>query len=139
MSGSSLAGWVMAASLVASCGVGSPSTGEPSTGGLPTHKDLNGYPAALLEATLVRDGQCLYAEGLEANGRWLPIWPSGFGLSGDAVMNGSAQIATVGDHVRLGGGEYHESQYDFLRTLMPADVPAACRGGEYWLVGEVVP
>jgi hypothetical protein len=134
VSRSLLAVLVAAVTLIASCGVAS-----PNNGGLPTHNDLNGSPAALLEATLVRDGQCLFAQRADPSGRWLPIWPSGFLLTGDAVMNGSAQVAKVGDSVKLGGGEYHESQYDFLRTLMPADVPAGCRGGEYWLVGQVVP
>lgn len=87
----------------------------------------------------MRDGACLYAQSLDPRSRWLPIWPPGFSLTGDVVMNGGAEVAKVGDPVKLGGGEYHESQYDFLRTLMPADVPTACRGGEYWLVGEVVP
>ena len=53
-------------------------------------------------------------------------------------MDGGSQVARIGDAVKLGGGEYHEAQYDFLRTLMSADVPAACRSAEYWLVGEVV-
>lgn len=106
---------------------------------LPTHNDLDGYPAALLRATLMRDGACLYAQSEEPRGRWLPIWPSGFSLTGDVVMGRGGAAAKVGDAVKLGGGEYHESQYDFLRTLMPADVPVGCRGGEYWLVGEVVP
>lgn len=53
-------------------------------------------------------------------------------------MDGGAEVARVGDTVKLGGGEYHESQYDLLRTLMPADVPAACRSPEYWLVSEIV-
>jgi hypothetical protein len=109
----------------------------PPDSSLPTHNDLNGYPAALLEANLVREGNCLYAiQGSDL--RWLPIWPSRFILSDDAVVNGGSQVASVGDVVKLAGGEYHDTQYDFLRTLMPAEVPAECRSAEYWLVSEVI-
>jgi hypothetical protein len=131
---SSLAALVAAGIFTASCGVAS-----SSRGGLPTHNDLNAYPMALLAATLVRDGECVVVQRADPSGRWLPIWPSGFSLNGDAVMNGSVQVAKVGESVKLVGGEYHESQYDFLFTIMPVDVPADCRGGEYWLVGQVVP
>jgi hypothetical protein len=115
--------------LLSACGAG-----PPTLTSLPTHNDLNSYPAALLEATLVVDGHCVYAEGLDGAGRWLPIWPVGFALDGEFIVKGSERVGTIGDQVKLGGGEYHESQYGFLRTLMPDDVPAACRGGEYWLV-----
>jgi hypothetical protein len=125
---------VALAGLVAAACAG----GVGSSAGLPTHRDLNGYPAALLEVTLVREGECLYSQASDGNGKWLPVWPSGFGLSGDVVMKGGQRIAAVGDRVKLGGGEYHESEYAFLRSLMTADVPTACRGGDYWLVGEVV-
>ena len=129
---SPLAALITAASLVAACGAAS-----PSTLGLPAHRDLDGYPAALLVATLVRDGQCLYADDEGRFGRWLPIWPAGFILRGDSVMNHQTQVAKVGDRVNLGGGEYHESDYDFLRTLMSADLPAGCRDSTYWLVSNV--
>lgn len=134
ISGPLFAALIAVASFVVAC-----DAALPGNDGLPTHNDLNGYPAALLQATLVRDGSCLYAQSEDPEGRWLPIWPSGFSLTGGVVMSRGGAVAKVGDAVKLGGGEYHESQYDFLRTLMPADVPAACRGGEYWLVGEVVP
>ena len=52
-------------------------------------------------------------------------------------MNHQTQVAKVGDRVNLGGGEYHESDYDFLRTLMSADLPAGCRDSTYWLVSNV--
>jgi hypothetical protein len=125
---------IAAVLVLASCGVI-----PPDNVGLPTRNDLDGYPAALLEATLVRDGACLVAQGPDPRDRWLPIWPPGFSLAGDVVLDGGAEVARVGDVVKLGGGEYHEPEYDVLRTLMPADVPDACRGGAYWLVGEVVP
>jgi hypothetical protein len=106
---------------------------------LPIHRDLDSYPAALLEATLTRDGECLYAVGRDGTERWLPIWPSGFFLDGEVVMKGTERIAAIGDRVRLGGGEYPANDYAFVRTLMTADLSKACRDGRYWLVGEIVP
>jgi hypothetical protein len=126
--------FVLGALMVVASLLSARGAGSSTLISLPTHNDLNGYPTALLEATLVRDGPCLYAEGLDDAGRWLPIWPVGFALDAEVVVNGSERMGMLGDHLKLAGGEYHESQYGFLRTLMPADVPAACRGGEYWLV-----
>ena len=134
LSGLSLVAVFAAALIVASCGAGLVGTTT-----LPTHKDLNGYPAALLDATLVRDGPCLRAAAADGTERWLPIWPAGFSLAGDVMMNGGQHIVSVGDRVKLGGGEYDETDYAFLRTLMNDEVPAACRGGKYWLVGQIVP
>jgi len=122
--------------LVTACGGTTPA---PASAILPTHRDLDAYPDALLEATLTRDDRCLFATRPDSGERWLPIWPSGYSMVGDTVMNGTTPVATVGDRVKLGGGEYHETEYDFLRTLMPADVPGDCRVDLYWLVSTVVP
>jgi hypothetical protein len=126
--------FVLGALMVVASLLSARGAGSSTLISLPTQNDLNGYPTALLEATLVSDGPCLHAEGLDGAGRWLPIWPVGFALDGEFIVKGSERVGTIGDQVKLGGGEYHESQYGFLRTLMPDDVPAACRGGEYWLV-----
>ena len=107
---------------------------------LPTHRDLGEGPPAVLEGTLVLANECLLAQGAQGSGRWLVVWPSGFSLRGDVIVDGRGQpMASVGLAVRLVGGEYHESQYEFLRTLMQRDVPDACRGGDYWLAVEVLP
>ncbi len=59
------------------------------------------------------------------------MWPAGFRLENETVLDAKGEaVAVVGKPVRLGGGEYHESQYGFLRSLMNGDVAAACRGGE---------
>lgn len=104
-------------------------------GKLPWHKDLSGYPAALLESTLVRDGDCLYAQA--GDSRYLAIWPGGYSLVGGKLMRSCTQVATVGDIVKLGGGAYENDQYTFLRTLMLDDAPEACRDEDYWLVSDV--
>jgi hypothetical protein len=109
----------------------------PRSGNLPSHKDMNGYPAALLTARLVVEGDCLFADGADSGGRWLPIWPSGFALESGVITDISGPVAAIGDTVKLGGGEYHDDQFDFVQTLLIVPVPPSCRGGDYWLVGEV--
>src|SRR5215213_293924 len=107
-------------------------------GNLPSHKDLNGYPAALLTAELAFEGECVFADSAESDGRWLPIWPNGFALQDGVIYDRGARVAAIGDVVSLGGGEYHDSDFDFVQSLLVVPVPASCRGGDYWLVGEVV-
>lgn len=47
-------------------------------------------------------------------------------------------MAAIGQVVKLGGGTYQEKEYEVLRTLMSADVPAACRTSNYFLATTVV-
>jgi hypothetical protein len=110
----------------------------PISGNLPAHKDLSGYPAALLTAELVVEGECLFADSTESAGRWLPIWPKGFALQDGVLTDPNGRVAAIGDTVKLGGGEYHDSDFDFVQTMLVVPVPASCRGGDYWLVSEVV-
>jgi hypothetical protein len=126
----SKASLVVATCLVVACGAANP---------LPRHRDLDSYPAALLTATLVRSGDCLYADAPDGSDRWLPIWPRSYHLDGDALFDLDMRVATVGDTVPLGGGEYRAVDEDFLRSLMVNDIPTACRIGQYWLVNPSIP
>lgn len=115
---------------VAACG--------PVDTNLPTHRDLDNYPGALLEGILRQSGDCLYASTPDGTGRWLLVWPRGFSLKDGTVLDGAGRaVAAIDQAVVLGGGEYHESQYDFLQEVMDGEVPESCRGGEYWLVATV--
>lgn len=119
-----------------------PSRPQPSVipgSALPTHRNLGGGPAALLTATLIEDGGCVYATTESPAGRWLPIWPSGYRRDGQAIKEGNNVVASVSAVAKLGGGEYHASQLDFLRTLLESPIPVSCQASEYWLVTEVVP
>jgi photosystem II stability/assembly factor-like uncharacterized protein len=106
---------------------------------LPTHRDLSSYPAALLVGRLVFDGSCVWIDDT-AGGRHLPIWPGGYTLrAADEAIRvygpDGRTFTPIGGSIALGGGEYHEgADYAYLRTLMDADVAAACRGRDYWLV-----
>src|SRR5258705_13887101 len=86
----------------------------PRAGNLPSHKDLSGYPAALLTAKLTVEGDCLFADSTESEGRWLPIWPNGFALEDGVIRGERGRVAAIGDAVKLGGGEYTDSQLDFV-------------------------
>jgi hypothetical protein len=107
---------------------------------LPTHRPLNGSPTALLEGRLVREGSCVRAETVHSGEQNLVIWPPGTTLhdyedgQSAVVDRGGRVIASMGEAVRLGGGQYDEIHLDFLRTsLLATDIPDECVGGPYWL------
>ena len=107
---------------------------------LPTHRELNSYPAALLEAMLLREGDCVYAEELHSGTRYLVIWPPGTWLAdgsrpAEVVGRDGNVIAAMGEAVRVGGGEM--PSLEFLRTLLEHDIPEPCVGGHYWLASDV--
>ena len=82
---------------------------------------------------------CVYATSNPPAGRWLPIWPGGFDRDGQSIKDGHTVVASIGTVVKLGGGEYHASEMNFLRTLLISPIPDVCPASEYWLVMEVVP
>ena len=93
---------------------------------------------ALTEGRLEVNDGCLWlvrTAGLKV----LPIWPGGYGLRGTV---GSLQVtdsaghvvATEGQHLRLGGGEYPVAD---ARRLMGRDEPTACGGNGFWLVAPI--
>jgi hypothetical protein len=58
-------------------------------------------------------------------------------VGADIVDSSGDAVATIGKPITVGGGEYSQNQYSFLRTLMPNDVLEPCRGGQFWLVTGV--
>lgn len=104
---------------------------------LPTHRDLDGYPAALLTGWLVRDGNCVYAAGLTGSGRDLVVWPSGTVLvvtrdESVVVSRGGDRIAAIGEPIELGGGEIPSPH---VETLLETEIPDECVG-PYWLASS---
>lgn len=114
---------------------------EPASSGstvLPTHRDLQSGPDGLQRGTIVMSGSCVVLEEAVQHLRWLIVWPAGYQLRDTVVVSGEGQpIARVGDTVDLGGGEYKESQYAFLKTLLATEPAAACRVGNYWLATDI--
>ena len=74
-------------------------------------------------------GGCLYID--EGAARVFPVWPSDTWLNGSLIMRGDHQISAIGESVRFTGGFL---TYDLIRRTMDADIPAACRGGQYFLI-----
>ena len=117
----------------------SPSPTSPETVFLPTYRPMNGYPAALIQGTLVEDNNCLY---IDSNGeRNLVLWPPGTSTAldgGQLVVRGAGQQVAVGTAVEAGGGQY--KSYNYVTGLIGESVPAACRGSDiYWLAVEPAP
>jgi hypothetical protein len=114
-----------------------PGPARPPEITLPTHRELSGYPAALLFAQLVQDGDCFYAADYRSDERHLVVWPSGsavdVGRVPPVVMVPGGEEIAVGEPVELGGGEFQMDQLAFLRTLLENDIAAECHGGPYWL------
>jgi hypothetical protein len=106
---------------------------------LPTHHVQGGGPTGIQDGTLQQSGPCVYVVSPSGAIRWLVIWPGGFRLSNGQILDDrESPVAAVGRSVTLGGGEYHDNQYAFLRTLMNGDVLAECRNQEYWLAISVI-
>ncbi len=108
---------------------------------LPMYRPLDGYPAALLQGTLVHDGGCLWIES--GSTRLLVLWPSDTSVvaqGGQLVVRNAGQQAIVGTAVSAGGGEYYPENYDFVVGLIGQQVPPQCRGSDlYWLASSVEP
>jgi hypothetical protein len=111
--------------------------GQRATG-LPTHRDLGGGPTALLSVDLEAAGACVYGVAPDGSGRWLIIWPAGFGLRDGLIVDGSgSERATIGESVQLTGGEYHATQFDFIQSLLESPPDPSCTADEYFLATEV--
>ncbi len=118
-----IAGTLLLAVSVVAC--------KPATSSnLPTH-NLAGGPAAQLESvSLALDGNCLVV-GSGAS-EWLAIWPSGYRLDGDLLMNGLDRVAATGDVLTVTGGSF--SSYEDVQAMLVTPVPPTCRARPYWVV-----
>jgi hypothetical protein len=133
------------AGVLAICSLGlgacsSEAIGQPSTArtAFPTHRDLSGGPAALQRGTILQSGSCVVLEEPVQHLRWLVIWPAGYELREGTLFDGVGRpMARVGDVFDLGGGEYPDSAYSFLQTLLVTEPPESCRSANYWLATDV--
>jgi hypothetical protein len=88
-----------------------------------------------LEGRLVDETDCLW---IEADGfRWLILWPADSSAVEDGeqviVRNGGHE-AVVGTQISAAGGEYNDEHFEFVRMILTAPLPQACRSsGLYWL------
>ncbi len=102
---------------------------------------LNAYPDALTEGQLIFDGEyILLKSGVPFfNTEMLLIWPYGYSVE---VGKGKIRIlddngvivASVGDHVKMGGGENPVSNVEkLIGESLPDDWNGTC-----WLVSKVI-
>ena len=95
-----------------------------------------GGPAALTSGTLRFISGCVILENIDANGAptgQLVIWPPGTDLrvvDGQVFVAVGAVLATDGDEVRLGGGQYSDQAW--VEKLVDAPV-GPCESNLYWL------
>lgn len=92
---------------------------------------------ALLKGELVLENGCIRARTTDGLSDHLLIWPPGFQLSVDGqdvrISNESGVSLTVGQEIRIGGGELRLAH---VQPLVEEPVPSDCPG-PYWLVGEI--
>ena len=138
-----------------SAGTGDPTTSESTTPPtkpdevelpslLPTHghSPEDGYPLADLTGTLVLNGPCLEATLWDSDDTALILWPLDYRLAQIdnrlVVVDGAgAEVAAVGDRVRIGGG--FVSPTEFAHELAGDTLPEECAAAtDYWLAAPHV-
>ena len=101
----------------------------------------NSYMDALLEGELVSENGCLRVRNIEHGSDHLVIWPYDSEMTADGqgvrvrISDGSEAILSVGEEVRIGGGE---SYLSFLQRRVAQPIPSECLGGSYWVAGEIL-
>jgi hypothetical protein len=102
---------------------------------------LNAYPDALTKGQLIFDGKyiLLKAGFLFFTEDMLLLWPYGYSIEVEKgtihILNDNGDIvASVGDHVKMGGGQIPVSHLEnLIGTLLPNKWEGDC-----WLVAKVV-
>ncbi len=105
----------------------------------PQYPLLNALPAADIAGTLALRAGCLWLDSPVDVSRVL-LWPADYAVaaqgSGWSILDAEGQVvASVGDEVYLGGGEYPEPED--LGVSM-ANAPKACLAGPFWIVSDVI-
>ena len=100
---------------------------------LPTHRVGQGGPGGSQAGTIEAIGACLYL-AFDPDARWVVVWPEGYELQGDTVLDQGGQlVARFGDAITLGGGEVPKGRYDLMQGSLVNDVPTSCREGPFWI------
>lgn len=114
-------------------------TGCRPASSLPLHKASSDGPTGILTGVLLADSRCLYLADSSGH-RWLVVWPDGYSREGDTVLDERRTlVGAVGDELTLGGGEVPTGSFDFLNEKLVTEVPASCRGSDYWVASGLAP
>ncbi|HEU5325655.1 MAG TPA: hypothetical protein VFV59_07215 [Candidatus Limnocylindria bacterium] len=128
--------------LLGGCGSVAP---RPSVGEaifFPTHEHTpqTGLPAGAIAGTLALEDGCLWVV-TDDNTPLLALWPSDFRLEteqGRLIVIGRGGSVPLGGRIHASGGEYATDQVAFVEQQISAEIPDACRGRGFWLVGELM-
>jgi len=90
--------------------------------------------------TLLLVDECIRVNDREVDTSYLLVWPPEFSLNTEhdpiQIIDGDGKvIASVGDLVRIGGGEV--KSLSFLSESLKKNLPTKCVA-PYWIVGEGV-
>ena len=87
---------------------------------------------------LVSENGCLRVRNTERDIDHLLIWPHGYEMAADGqgvrTSNGSEFTLSVGQEIRIGGGQVPLSH---IQKSIVRPIPSNCLGGPYWVVGEI--
>ena len=89
---------------------------------------------ALLIGELTSDNGCLRVRTIDG-ADYLLIWPNTAEMTADGqgVRAGVSLTFSVGDEMRMGGGE---AKFSHVQKIVQQPIPSDCPG-PYWLVGEI--
>ena len=116
---------------------------EPANPNFPRLREKpNSYMEALLVGELVSENGCLRVRDLDHGSDHLIIWPYDSEMTADGqgvrvrISDGSEATLSVGEAVRIGGGELSLS---FVQRRVGQPIPSECLGGSYWVAGQISP
>ena len=101
----------------------------------------NSYMEALLEGELVSENGCLRVKNIEHGSDHLVVWPYDSEMTADGqgvrvrISDGSEATLSVGEEVRIGGGEL--LSLSFVQRIVKQPIPSNCLGDSYWVAGEI--
>ena len=132
--------WLLGIALLSMSACTEAQSPEPSNPNFPRqrHEDTDRMQALMI-GELVSENGCLRVRS-EDGADHLLIWPNAAEMTADGqgarvrTSDGSEAILSVGEDVRIGGGEL-PLVYVQRRVLEP--IPSECIGGWYWVVGEI--
>jgi hypothetical protein len=116
-------------------------TGCGSQSLLPTHDSISrgqDVPAGLVDGVLLLRGDCVYLQSEAA--QMVIIWPAGYTLLGNQILEGGNPIAQMGQPLVVFGGSFDPEHYRRVRSIIGGSAIAPeCETEIYWLATGVGP
>jgi hypothetical protein len=127
---------VVGAAVLIACANGAGARGADGVF-FPTLPHMNGWPAALLQGTLLERNGCVVLAGRSES--VLLLWPEGYSTRRDpdgslvVLDDHGDRVGRMGDEVSLGGGLVGESRQhvEFAEKLIGQKIPGRCYADAY--------